>query len=125
MIDTENTKTATQSRQETTTETMVNSSLNGIDMTGFETEIYYINSVEDFDRCTYAVQNRNGKIIIEVVRAVVTSDNGDARITADGSYIKYSADDVQTGDTMETVLVYNPATNFDDDVMYRADTFLK
>ena len=125
MIDSENTKTATQSRQETTTETMVNSSLNGIDMTGFETEIYYINSVEDFDRCTYAVQNRNGKIIIEVVHAVVTSDNGDARITADGSYIKYSADDVQTGDYMETVLVYNPATNFDDDVMYRADTFLK
>ena len=72
-------------------------------MTGFETEIYCINSVEDFDRCTYAVQNRYGKIIIEVVRAVVTSDNGDARITADGSYIKYSADDVQTGDTMETV----------------------
>ena len=61
MIDTESTKTATQSRQETTTETTVNSSLNGIDMTGFETEIYYINSAEDFDRCTYAVQNRNGK----------------------------------------------------------------
>ena len=94
MIDAESTKTATQSRQETTT--------------GFETEIYYINSVKDFDRCTYAVQNRNGKIIIEVVRAVIISDNGDARITADGSYIKYSADDVQTGDTMETVLVYNP-----------------
>lgn len=48
MIDTESTKTATQSRQETTTETTVNSSLNGIDMTGFETEIYYINSAEDF-----------------------------------------------------------------------------
>ena len=74
MIDAESTKTATQSRQETTTETTVNNSLNGIDMTGFETEIYYINSAEDFDRCTYAVQNRNGKIIIEVVHAVVTSD---------------------------------------------------
>lgn len=111
MIDAESTKTATQSRQETTT--------------GFETEIYYINSVKDFDRCTYAVQNRNGKIIIEVVRAVIISDNGDARITADGSYIKYSADDVQTGDTMETILVYNPLNNHIDDVMYRADTFLE
>ena len=125
MIDTENTKTATQSRQETTTETTVNSSLNGLDTTGFETEIYYINSAEDFDRCTYAVQNRNGKIIIEVVHAVVSSDNGDARITADGSYIKYSADDVKIGDTMETVLVYNPSNNYIDDVMYRADTFLE
>ena len=125
MIDTENTKTATQSRQETTTETTVNSSLNGIDMTGFETEIYYINSAEDFDRCTYAVQNRNGKIILEVVHAVVSSDNGDARITADGNYIKYSADDVKIGDMMETVLVYNPSNNYIDDVMYRADTFLE
>lgn len=125
MIDAESTKTATQSRQETTTETTVNSLLNGLDTTGFETEIYYINSVKDFDRCTCAVQNRNGKIIIEVVRAVIISDNGDARITADGSYIKYSADDVQTGDTMETVLVYNPLNNHIDDVMYRADTFLE
>lgn len=125
MIDAESTKTATQSRQKTTTETTVNSSLNRLDTTGFETEIYYINTAEDFDRCTYAVQNRNGKIIIEVVRAVVTSDNGDARITADGSYIKYSTDDVQTGDTMETVLVYNPSNNYVDDIMYRADTFLE
>lgn len=125
MIDTESTKTATQSRQETTTETTVNGSLNGIDTTGFETEIYYINSSEDFDRCAYAVQNRNGKIIIEVVRAVIISDNGDARITADGSYIKYSADDVKIGDMMETVLVYNPSNNYVDDVMYRADTFLE
>lgn len=125
MFDIESTKTATQSRQETTTETTVNSSLNGLDTTGFETEIYYINSADDFDRCTYAVQHRNGKIIIEIVHAVVTSDNGDARITADGNYIKYSANDVQTGDTMETVLVYNPSNNFIDDVMYRADTFLE
>lgn len=79
MIDIESTKTVTQSRQETTTETIVNSSLNVIDMTRFETEIYYINS----------------------------------------------ADDVQTGDTMETVLVYNSSNNFIDDVMYRADTFLE
>ena len=79
MIDIESTKTATQSKQETTTETTVNNLLNGIDITGFETEIYYINS----------------------------------------------ADDVQTGDTMETVLVYNPSNNFIDDVMYRADTFIE
>ena len=40
MFDIESTKTATQSRQETTTETTINSSLGGLDMTGFETEIY-------------------------------------------------------------------------------------
>ena len=47
MIDTENTKTATQSRQETTTETTVNSSLNGIDMTGFETVAAMVKAMHD------------------------------------------------------------------------------
>ena len=39
-------------------------------------------------------------------------------------YIKYDAD-LKQGDRVETVLVYNPATNFDDDMMYRADTLIK
>lgn len=115
----------TMNRQTELTESKINTVLNDIDMNGFETEIYYINTIEDYNRSTEAVLHRDGKIIIEVVQAVVVSDNGDARITADGSYIKYSADDVQTGDTMETVLVYNPSNNYIDDVMYRADTFLE
>lgn len=115
----------TMNRQTELTESKINTVLNDIDMNGFETEIYYINTIEDYNRSTEAVLHRDGKIIIEVVHAVVISDNGDARITADGSYMKYSADDVQTGDTMETVLVYNPSNNYIDDVMYRADTFLE
>lgn len=119
------TMTDTQNIQETTIERTIDSSLTGIDTMGFETEIYYINSSDDYDRCTTAILNRNGKIIIEVLQAVVTSDNGDAMVTVSGDYIKYNANDVKKGDHMETVLVYNPATNYDDDVMYRADTFLE
>ena len=37
---------------------------------------------------------------------------------------KYDAD-LKQGDRVETVLIYNPATNFDDDMMYRADTLIK
>lgn len=93
--------------------------MSGIDTTGFVTEVYYINTTDDYNRCSSAIQHRDGKIIIEVLHAVVTSDNGDALTTVNGDYIKYNGDDVVTGDYMETVLVYNPATNFDDDVMYR------
>lgn len=115
----------TENRQTELTESKVNTVLNEIDTDEFETEIYYINTVEDYDRSTEAVLHRDGKIIIEVVQAVVVSDNGDARMTVNDGYIKYNAEDVKVGDMMETVLVYNPATNYDDDVMFRADTFLK
>ena len=119
------TVTDTNNRLKTTIESNIDNSLIGVDTTGFVTEVYYINSVDDYNRCNSALQHRDGKIIIEVLHAVVTSDNGDAMTTVNGDYIKYNGDDVVTGDYMETVLVYNPTTNFDDDVMYRADTFLK
>ncbi len=91
--------------------------------TGFETEIYYIKSQADYERSTDAITHRDGKIIIQVVHGTVISDNGDGELDT-GGYIKYDAD-LKQGDRIETVLVYNPATNFDDDVMYRADTLIK
>lgn len=54
---------------------------------------------------------------------VLISDNGDGELDT-GGYIKYDAD-LKQGDRVETVLIYNPATNFDDDMMYRADTLIK
>ena len=57
------------------------------------------------------------------MQGTVISDNGDGELDT-GGYIKYD-DDLKQGDKVETVLVYNPATNFDDDVMYRADTLIK
>ena len=117
--------TKAESRQTELTESKVNTVLNDINMNGFETEIYYINTVEDYNRSSEAILHRDGKIIIEVVQAVVVSDNGDARMTVNDGYIKYNAEDVKTGDMMETVLVYNPSNNHIDDVMYRADTFLE
>lgn len=91
--------------------------------TGFETETYYVKSQADYERSADAITHRNGKIIIQVVQGTVISDNGDGELDT-GGYIKYDAD-LKQGDRVETVLVYNPATNFDDDVMYRADTLIK
>ena len=91
--------------------------------TGFETETYYIKSQADYERSADAITHRDGKIIIQVVQGTVISDNGDGELDT-GVYIKYD-DDLKTGDRVETVLVYNPATNYTDDVMYRADTLIK
>ena len=91
--------------------------------TGFETETYYVKSQADYERSADAIIHRDGKIIIQVVQGTVISDNGDGELDT-GGYIKYD-DDLKQGDRVETVLVYNPATNFDDDVMYRADTLVE
>lgn len=89
---------------------------------GFETEIYYIKSQEDYDRCTKAIEQRNGKIIIEVIQGTVIDELGNGR-TDTGDYIKY--DGLEKGTRVETVLIYDPATNYIDDIMYRADTIIK
>lgn len=91
--------------------------------TGFETETYYIKSQADYERSADAIAHRDGKIIIQIVQGTVISDNGDGELDT-GGYIKYDAD-LKQGGRVETVLVYNPATNFDDDVMYRADTLIE
>ena len=91
--------------------------------TGFETETYFIKSQADYERSADAITHRNGKIIIQVVQGTVISDNGDGELDT-GDYIKYDAD-LKQGDRVETVLVYNLATNYTDDVMYRADTLIK
>lgn len=89
---------------------------------GFETEIYYIKSQEDYDRCTEAIEQRNGKIIIEVIQGTVIDDCGNGRTDTD-DYIRY--DGLEKGTRVETVLIYDPATNYIDDIMYKADTIIK
>lgn len=91
--------------------------------TGFETETYFIKSQADYERSADAITHKDGKIIIQIVQGTVISDNGDGELDT-GGYIKYDAD-LKQGDRVETVLVYNPATNYTDDVMYRADTLIK
>ena len=89
----------------------------------FQTEVYYIDSKEESDKCYNALEHRDGKIIIEVVTGTVTNENGDGKIDYQG-YIKYHGD-LPAGTRVETMMVYNPANNYIDDVMYRADTIIE
>lgn len=87
-------------------------------------EIYHSTSKEEFDRLTPILENRNGKIIIEVIDGTVLDDNGNGMDIA-GKYIKYDSDRFSKGDKVQTVFIYNPKTNAFDDVLYRIDSLIE
>ncbi len=89
----------------------------------FQTEIYYIDSQEESDKCYEALQHRKGKIIIEVVTGTVMGENDDGQIDYQG-YIKYHGG-LAVGTRIESVMIYNPDNNYIDDIMYRADTIIE
>lgn len=89
----------------------------------FQTEVYYIDSQEESDKCYEALQHRKGKIVIEVITGTVTGENSDGQIDYQG-YIKYH-DDLAVGTRVETVMIYNPDNNYIDDIMYRTDTIIE
>ena len=95
---------------------------NGIDFGNVE--IYHSTSKEEFDRLTPILENRNGKIIIEVIDGTVLDDNGNGMDIA-GKYIKYDSDRFSKGDKVQTVFIYNPKTNAFDDVLYRIDSLIE
>lgn len=43
-------------------------------------KIFYTDSTEQFDRCTEALENRNGEIIVEVVHGTVLNDEGNGQL---------------------------------------------
>ena len=64
--------------------------------------------------------NRQGKLIIEKCVGTVTDDEKNGNLE-DGSYISYADVDCAKGDTITTYLIYNPETNYTDDVIKRFD----
>lgn len=64
--------------------------------------------------------NRQGKLIVEKCIGTVTDDEKDGSLE-DGSYISYENVDCAKGDTITTYLIYNPDTNYTDDVINRID----
>lgn len=87
-------------------------------------EIYHSTSKEEFDRLTPILENRNGKIIIEVIDGTVLDDNGNGTDIT-GKYIKYDSDRFSKGDKVQTAFIYNPKTNSFDDVLYRIDSLIE
>lgn len=64
--------------------------------------------------------NRQGELIIEKCVGTVTDDEKNGSLE-DGSYISYADVDCAKGDTVITYLIYNPKSNYTDDVIERFD----
>lgn len=85
-------------------------------------KIFYTDSTEQFDRCTEALENRNGEIIVEIVHGTVLDAEGNGQLDS-GYYIKYHTG--KKGDRIESIFVYNGNSTALDDIEYRQDTILK
>lgn len=69
--------------------------------------------------------NRNGKLVIEKFIGIVLNDQGDGRILnteSEYNYICYSSvDNIKPGNIILTYCIYNPDTNYSDDIVARYD----
>lgn len=71
------------------------------------------------------LSNRNGKLIIEQCVGIVTNkETGDGKILGleENDYICYSrVKGIRDGSIVLTYFIYNPETNYIDDIIYRYD----
>lgn len=88
------------------------------------TEVFYIGSDSDHEKLLDALENRNDKIVIEVSSGTVLDDEGNGQDIC-GYYIKYDSSRFSAGDQVQSVFVYNPETNYIDDIISRTDTLIK
>lgn len=90
-----------------------------------ETETDNICQVYDSSDLTEDIlANRQGKLIIEKCVGTVSDNEKNGIIQnadSDYNYISYADVDCAKGDTVTTYLIYNPETNYIDDVIERFD----
>ena len=92
-----------------------------VNVTSSETETDNICQLYDSSELTEDIlANRQGKLIIEKCVGTVIDDEKNGSLE-DGSYISYADVDCTKGDTSTTYLIYNPETNYTDDVIKRFD----
>lgn len=90
-----------------------------------ETETDNICQLYDSSELTEDIlANRQGKLIIEKCVGTVTDDEKNGSLE-DGSYISYESVDCTKGNTITTYLIFNPETNYTDDVIKRFDYIQK
>lgn len=85
-------------------------------------EVHKTQSIDDFERLTPILENRNGKMSIEVIEATVLDDNGNGSDQF-GFYVEYDTEKFSAGDKVQSV--YNPDTNYIDDILCRLDTLVE
>lgn len=87
-------------------------------------QIYHSKTKEEFDRLTSVIENRNGRVIIELIDATVLDDDGNGSDLF-GFYVKYDSGQFSKGDKVRSVFVYNPDTNYLDDIVCRVDQLIE
>ena len=88
------------------------------------TEVFYIGSDSDHEKLLDVFENRDGKIVIEVSSGTVLDNEGNGKDIC-GYYIKYDSSRFSAGDQVQSVFVYNPDTNYIDDIVFRTDALMK
>lgn len=86
-------------------------------------QVYDVKTQEDCDRLTPIIENRNGKIVIEISNGIVLNDSGDG-VNLCGYYQHYDTKKFLKGDRVRSIFVYNPDTNYPDDILFRMDTLI-
>lgn len=87
-------------------------------------KVYHTQSIEDYNRLTPILENRNGTMIMEVIEATVLDDEGNG-CDRFGFYVKYDSERFSKGDKVKSIFVYNPDTNYTDDFLYRTDILME
>ncbi len=87
------------------------------------TVVYHVTTEKEYDTLFNALENRDGKVIIEISYGTVTDNAGNG--TDDfGYYRHYDNDRFSINDRVQSVFVYNPDSNYTDDILYRIDTLI-
>ena len=89
-----------------------------------------IQIIESSELTFEILENRNGAIIIEECIGTVITSKGDGEILNPNNpthnYISYKCvENANVGDMILTYFIYNPETNYIDDILYRFDYIIK
>lgn len=90
------------------------------------TKMFRITCTKDEDELYKALKKRKRKhtIIIEVSNGTVTDNKGNGKDDL-GYYRGYDKKKFHKGDKVQSVFIYNPDTNYEDDIVSRVDTLIK
>lgn len=89
-----------------------------------QTVIYHVTTEKEYDTLFEALENRNGRIIIQISYGSVLDNDGNGTDTL-GYYRHYDKERFAEGDKIQSVIIYNPDTNFTDDILYRIDALMQ
>ena len=86
-------------------------------------QIYNVTNEKEHDSLLNALENRNGKILIEVTQGTVLNEYGDG-VDICNYYIHYDINRFSKGDKVQSVFIYDPNNNYIDGILYRIDTLI-